>query len=250
MDGTPLNRDLLLENARALIASLESPETSDQQLETQIEVINNLRDNSLFNELGKMTREIHDSIMRFRMDNRIADLAETDIPDAKDRLEYVIEMTEKAANTAMGVIEGSTPLAEKLGGEASQLKAQWEKFRRRELSPEELRVMGNDVETFLDESERMTNTLLSGFTEILMAQDFQDLTGQIIRQVINLVNEIEHNLVQLVKIQGKSMAKEDKQKSAADEMKLDGPQVPGKETSDDVMKGQDDVDDLLASLGF
>ncbi len=249
MDGTPINRDLLLEKAKELVASLESADTSDHELEVHIDVINNLRDNSLFKELGKMTREIHDSITRFRMDNRIADLAQTDIPDAKDRLEYVIEMTEKAANTAMGVIEGSTPLAEKLGGEASQLKAQWEKFRKRELTPEELRVMGHDVETFFSESEEMTSTLLSGFTEILMAQDFQDLTGQIIRQVINLVNEIETNLVELVKIQGQSMAKEEPKKED-DAMKLDGPQVPGKETSNDVMKGQDDVDDLLASLGF
>mgnify|MGYP000135373872 CR=1 FL=1 len=249
MDGTPINRDLLLERAQALVASLESAETSDEQLESQIDELNNLRDNSLFKELGKMTREIHDSIMTFRMDNRIADLAEVDIPDAKDRLEYVIEMTEKAANTAMAVIEDSSPLAEKLGGEAQQLKTQWEKFRKRELSQDELREMGHDVETFFDESEQMTSKLLSGFTEIMMAQGFQDLTGQIIRQVIDLVHEIESNLVTLVKIQGENFVREEKLDSE-EETKLDGPQVPGKETSPDVMQGQDDVDDLLASLGF
>ena len=251
MDVTPINRDLLLEKAQALISSLESAETSDDQLESQIEEINSLKDNHLFQELGKMTREIHDSIMQFRMDSRISDLAETDIPDAKDRLEYVIEMTEKAANTAMSVIEEGSPVAEKLGAEASVLKAQWNKFRKRELSADELRAMGNDVEAFFDESELMMSKLLSGFTEILMAQDFQDLTGQIIRQVINLVNEIESNLVELVKIQGESQTKEAPEKAEQkEETKLDGPQVPGKETSNDVMKGQDDVDDLLASLGF
>jgi len=250
MESTPINRDLLLEKAQALISSLESAETSDEQLESQIEDINTLRDNHLFQELGKMTREIHDSIMKFRMDSRISDLAETDIPDAKDRLEYVIEMTEKAANTAMGVIEEGSPVAEKLGGEASVLKAQWQKFRKRELAPEELRAMGHDVEAFFDESEMMMSKLLSGFTEILMAQDFQDLTGQIIRQVINLVNEIETNLVELVKIQGENQSKESPQEQQPEETKLAGPQVPGKETSNDVMKGQDDVDDLLASLGF
>ncbi|VAW69667.1 Chemotaxis response - phosphatase CheZ [hydrothermal vent metagenome] len=250
MEDTAINRDLLLEKAEALVASLQLENTSDQQLEAQIEAVNNLRDNSLFQELGKMTREIHDSIMNFRMDTRIADLAETDIPDAKDRLEYVITMTEKAANTAMGVIEEGSPVAEKLGAQASVLKVQWEKFRKRELSADELRDMGNDVEAFFDESELMMSKLLSGFTEILMAQDFQDLTGQIIRQVINLVNEIETNLVGLIKIQGESLAPGEPQKAQSTEAKLDGPQVPGKETSDDVMKGQDDVDDLLASLGF
>ena len=139
-----------------------------------------------------------------------ADLAETDIPDAKDRLNYVIEMTEKAANTAMAVVEDSSPVAEKLSSQAGELKAQWAKFRARELSPEELRAMGHDVETFFTESEEMMSKLLSGFTEILMAQDFQDLTGQIIRRVINLVEEIEGNLVELIKIQGEHFVKEDK----------------------------------------
>jgi len=250
MEATPINRDLLLEKAQALMTSLESPETTDEQLEAQIDDINSLKDNQLFQELGKMTRDIHDSIMQFRMDSRISDLAETDIPDAKDRLEYVITMTEKAANTAMGVIEEGSPVAEKLGAQAGVLKAQWQKFRKRELSAEELRAMGHDVEEFFDESERMMSKLLSGFTEILMAQDFQDLTGQIIRQVINLVNEIENNLVDLIKIQGETQAKEDPKEKQDEASKLDGPQVPGKETSNDVMKGQDDVDDLLASLGF
>lgn len=250
MDVTPINRDLLLEKAQLLVSSLESPESSDEQLEGVIDEINNLRDNSLFQELGKMTREIHDSIMNFRMDSRISDLASVDIPDAKDRLEYVITMTEKAANTAMAVIEEGSPVAEKLGGQASELKSQWEKFRRREMSPEELRTMGHDVEGFFDESEQMMSKLLSGFTEILMAQDFQDLTGQIIRQVITLVNEIETNLVELIKIQGETQAREESETEPKEETKLEGPQVPGKETSGDVMKGQDDVDDLLASLGF
>ena len=251
MESTAINRDLLLEKTQALISSLESAETSDEQLESQIDDIHALKDNHLFQELGKMTREIHDSIMKFRMDSRISDLAETDIPDAKDRLEYVITMTEKAANTAMAVIEEGSPVAEKLGAEASVLKAQWQKFRKRELSADELRAMGHDVEAFFDESELMMSKLLSGFTEILMAQDFQDLTGQIIRQVINLVNEIETNLVALVTIQGENQITESEpQQKTSEETKLEGPQVPGKETSDDVMKGQDDVDDLLASLGF
>ncbi|MCW8934398.1 MAG: protein phosphatase CheZ [Gammaproteobacteria bacterium] len=250
MDATPINRDLLLEKAQALITSIESSETTDEQLELQIDDINSLKDNHLFQELGKMTRDIHDSIMQFRMDSRISDLAETDIPDAKDRLEYVITMTEKAANTAMGVIEEGSPVAEKLGNQASVLKAQWQKFRNRELSVDELRSMGHDVEEYFDESERMMSKLLSGFTEILMAQDFQDLTGQIIRQVINLVNEIETNLVELIKIQGEAQAKGESMEKHDEAKKLDGPQVPGKETTDNVMKGQDDVDDLLASLGF
>jgi chemotaxis protein CheZ len=247
----PIDKIALLEHARALITQLENESTSDAELCDTLDGIMALRDSTLFQELGKMTREIHESIMNFRMDSRINDLAQTDIPDAKDRLEYVITMTENAANTVMSVVERGTPVAEKLNEQSKHLNAQWQKFRRREMSPDELRTMGQEVENFFTESSAMMTELLSGFTEVLMAQDFQDLTGQIIRRVINLVNEIEGNLVALIRIQGESYVREDKKDKpkAEGETILEGPQVPGKE-SGDVMKGQDDVDDLLASLGF
>jgi chemotaxis protein CheZ len=246
-----LDRVALLQQARELVTMLENEATGDDDISKKLDSVMALRETTLFHELGKMTREIHESIMSFRMDSRITDLANTDIPDAKDRLEYVITMTEKAANTVLGVIERGTPLAEKLSEQARHLSGEWQRFRRREMSPDELRVMGHEVEKFLNESDAMMNSLLSGFTEVLMAQDFQDLTGQIIRRVINLVNEIEGNLVELIRIQGENFAREDKKEKplAEGETRLEGPQVPGKEAAD-VMRGQDDVDDLLASLGF
>lgn len=246
-----IDKAALLAYTQTLLAQLENDSTTDLELGDTLDDIMALRDSTLFLELGKMTREIHESIMNFRMDSRITDLAHTDIPDAKDRLEYVITMTEKAANTVLGVVERGTPVAEKLIEQSARLTSQWQKFRRREMGPDELRTMGQDVENFLAESSTMMTELLSGFTEVLMAQDFQDLTGQIIRRVINLVNEIEANLVQLIRIQGENYVRDDKKEktAAAGDTKLEGPQIPGKESSD-VMRGQDDVDDLLASLGF
>ena len=249
-DSNQLDKSAILEKAKRLVEMLESEQVEDAAIEANIDEIMNIRESSLFHELGKMTREIHDSIMNFRMDSRVSDLAHSDIPDAKDRLEYVIEMTEKSANTVLGVVEKGTPVAEKLSGQAKQLAEQWGRFRRRELSPDELKSMGIEVESFFNESEAMMTELLSGFNEVLMAQDFQDLTGQIIRKVINLVDEIESNLVELVRIQGEHKISEKVDAKKDEREALDGPQVPGKESSDDVMKGQDDVDDLLASLGF
>lgn len=248
MDNEPIDKQALLERTKALVSLLESDKVSDKELHSMLDDVITIREASLFNELGKMTREIHESIQNFRMDSRIADLANTDIPDAKDRLEYVITMTENAANKVLTVVEQSSPIAEKLSEQSRQLTTQWQKFRRREMDANELRIMGNDVENFFAESDTMMTNLLSGFTEVLMAQDFQDLTGQIIRKVINLVNEIEFNLVELIKIQGESYNREESKLTDA-ESDLQGPQVPGKE-SGDVMKGQDEVDDLLASLGF
>ncbi|MCW8955500.1 MAG: protein phosphatase CheZ [Gammaproteobacteria bacterium] len=243
-----IDKKLLLEKTKILVSLLESENSTDKELNSILDDVIATRETSLFNELGKMTREIHESIQNFRMDSRIADLANTDIPDAKDRLEYVITMTENAANKVMTVVEHSSPVAEKLSEQSRQLTKQWQKFRRREMDANELRTMGNEVENFFAESDTMMMDLLSGFTEVMMAQDFQDLTGQIIRKVINLVNEIESNLVELIKIQGENYSREEKKQSDT-ETKLEGPQIPGKESSD-VMKGQDEVDDLLASLGF
>ncbi len=248
METNQIDKQALLEKAKSLVSLLEAEDASDESLKSALDEMMALSETSLFHELGKMTREIHESIQNFRMDSRIADLAETDIPDAKDRLEYVITMTENAANTVLGVVERSSPLAEKLSEQSKNLNEQWQKFRRRELGANELREMGQDVESFFAESDRMMTDLLSGFTEVLMAQDFQDLTGQIIRRVINLVDEIESNLVELIKIQGENYQREEKVIEHTETV-LDGPQIPGKET-DEVMKGQDDVDDLLASLGF
>ncbi len=248
METNQIDKQALLEKAKSLVSLLEAEDASDESLKSALDEMMALSETSLFHELGKMTREIHESIQNFRMDSRIADLAETDIPDAKDRLEYVITMTENAANTVLGVVERSSPLAEKLSDQSRSLSEQWQRFRRRELDANELREMGQDVESFFAESDRMMTDLLSGFTEVLMAQDFQDLTGQIIRRVINLVDEIESNLVELIKIQGENYQREEKVVAQAETV-LDGPQIPGKET-DEVMKGQDDVDDLLASLGF
>ncbi|MDH5471830.1 MAG: protein phosphatase CheZ [Gammaproteobacteria bacterium] len=245
-----IDKSQLLEKAKNLVSLLEQNDPSNDDIELALSDIVTTGDSNLFHELGKMTREIHEAIMSFRMDSRIANLAKNDFPDAKDRLEYVITMTENAANKVLNVVEQGTPVAEKLSDQARHLSAQWGKFKRREMQGDELREMGSELESFFSESEQMMSQLLSGFTEVLMAQDFQDLTSQIIRKVIKLVDDVEANLVELIKIQGEHFvpARED-EKSADDRASLDGPQIPGKETGD-VMKGQDDVDDLLASLGF
>jgi chemotaxis protein CheZ len=86
-----------------------------------------------------------------------------------------------------------------------------------------------------------------------MAQDFQDLTGQIIGRVINLVSDVEDSLVEIIKIGGNRLSKSSPQKKEEEKKEeavaLDGPQVPGLESTTAV-SGQDEVDDLLSSLGF
>ncbi len=234
----------LLEKAKRLVASIEADdlETADKTLEE----LSDFSDSTLFREVGRLTRELHEAINGFLLDAKIADLAQREIPDASERLSYVIEMTERSANTTLNAVEASLPLADEIGEKAGQLSDEWDKFKGRKLSVDDFRILSDDLSTFLEVAKGHSQDLHKNLSEVLMAQDFQDLTGQIIRKVIALVTDIEDKLVQLVRISGSKLP-DSKYKSPSDV--LEGPVVPGIEQGD-VVHGQDDVDDLLSSLGF
>ena len=128
--------------------------------------------------------------------------------------------------------------------QANDLNEQWQEFTQRKLDAREFRELSQRLGNFLKESAATSSKLKNNFNDVLMAQDFQDLTGQIIRKVITLVHDIENKLVELVRISGSKLP--DKKH---DSHKLEGPVVPGVDQGD-VVSGQDDVDDLLSSLGF
>ncbi len=234
----------LLDKAKKLVSSIEANdlETADKTLEE----LSDFADSSLFRAVGRLTRELHEAINGFLLDAKIADLAQREIPDASERLSYVIEMTENSANTTLNAVEASLPLADEIGEKAGQLSDEWNKFKGRKLSVEDFRVLSDDLSSFLDLARGHSQGLHKNLSEVLLAQDFQDLTGQIIRKVITLVTDIEDKLVQLVRISGSKLP-ETKYKPKAET--LEGPVVPGVDQGD-VVHGQDDVDDLLSSLGF
>ena len=234
----------LLEKAKRLVASIEA----DDMIATDkvLEELSDFTDNTLFREVGRLTRELHEAINGFLLDAKIADLAQREIPDASERLSYVIEMTERSANTTLNAVEASLPLADELGNKAALLADEWDKFKGRKLSVDDFRTLSNDLSSFLEVASGHSQSLHKNLSDVLLAQDFQDLTGQIIRKVITLVTDIEDKLVQLVRISGSKLP-ETKYKS--DAHTLEGPVVPGVEQGD-VVHGQDDVDDLLSSLGF
>ena len=234
--------DKRLQQARALVIALEAGnETEASQI---LEGLTNRQGNELFLELGRLTRELHEAINDFVNDSRIADLAEREMPDASERLNYVISMTERSANTSLNAVEASLPLANELGCKADALFSDWTRFRERQLPIEEFRVLSHELGNFLQTVTGHAGQLHSKLSEVLMAQDFQDLTGQIIRQVIKLIHDVESKLVQLVRISGSQLPEKKKEPS-----KLEGPVIPGVDQGD-VLGGQDDVDDLLSSLGF
>ncbi len=116
-----------LQQARALVSSLEAGNEAD--VNQLLDTLGKLRESSLFHELGKLTRELHETINSFHLDARIADLTQKDIPDAKERLNYVITMTEQAANRTLDAVEQSLPLSTQLQERAAGLRAPWQQAR-------------------------------------------------------------------------------------------------------------------------
>ncbi|WP_144209916.1 protein phosphatase CheZ [Shewanella donghaensis] len=235
-----------LEQAQQLVKLLE-----DGKQEQADEVIRDLSaplQRELFDEVGKLTRQLHSSLNEFQLDTRLAELANTEIPDAKERLNFVIDMTEQAANKTMDAVEECLPLADTIISNIQSVTPMWDKLMRRDISLTEFKSLCHDVQHIMSHSEHDSNRLRELLNQILMAQDFQDLTGQMISRVIDLVREVECNLVSMLTIFGESAA-DSERVVEENNIEAEGP-ILNAETREDVVTGQDEVDDLLSSLGF
>ncbi len=244
------NKDKLSETisqTRALLSHLENNEIEDAQ--EMIDSFASQGDDELFIEIGKLTRSLHEALANFQMDSRITDLAANEIPDAKERLNYVIEKTEQAANKTMDKVESCTERSNTMAKDAEELLIEWKRLYDRQLEPGDFRKLCKKIEEHLQKNKNDADKLHGELNEVLMAQDYQDLTGQVIRQVITLVHDVEESMVHIIKMFG-SM---DGYNKAKDELVtkegVEGP-VVNIEKRNDVVQGQDEVDDLLSSLGF
>ncbi|PKM31563.1 MAG: protein phosphatase [Gammaproteobacteria bacterium HGW-Gammaproteobacteria-11] len=246
----------LKDNARQLVDYLEQGQYGEAIL--VIHAINQARDRGLYHEVGQLTRALHNAIVNFQIDttHALGDENETSkISDASDRLDYVVQLTDKAANRTMDLVESSAPIVSALGQEASVLRADWERLQRREMAAGEFRDLYRRIGEFLEKTETSSTEVSSQLNDILMAQDYQDLTGQVIKRVITLVHDVEESLVNLVRMAGhvNRMAGIDHAEQPVEAKKTsprgEGPQIHA-DTREDVVSGQDEVDDLLSSLGF
>lgn len=243
---------LSLSQAKALVAHLELNEISEANL--LVESANELTpaEDLVFVKVGELTRELHDALLSFQNDTRLIDMAGQDIPDAKDRLNYVIEMTDKAANKTMDAVDECLPIADKLIADLDAVKPNWQKLMKRDIALIDFKTLCHQVDGLIESSSVNAVVLRSSLTDILMAQDFQDLTGQMIRRVIDLVQEIELKLVSILKVcctDTENLEAIDDKNSTQKGIEAEGP-IMNAESRDDVVNGQDDVDDLLSSLGF
>ncbi len=251
----------LKECAKLLTEKLQSNQFEDASV--LIQTITQSRDRHIFQSVGRLTRGLHDAIVNFNVD---ADLTKeppkienSDIHDASNRLNYVIDLTQKAAEKTMDMVDEAAPIAMNLGQEATSLRDEWARLKRREMSLDEFRLLYDRMDSFLAQMVTGTEQLSKNLQDIVLEQGFQDLTGQVLKRVIGLINEVEKDLVSLVRIAGQveeiTGLTEDREQVAHDmeimhkrKTEAEGPQI-NKERAD-VVAGQDEVDDLLSSLGF
>lgn len=203
----------------------------------------NAQSNAMIAQIGQMARSLHDTLRELGLDKEIQK-ATASIPDARDRLNYVATLTQQAAERVLNATDAAQPLVEKMEVEAHRLSKQWELLFEKKLDVDKFKALVTQTHAFLYEVPKQTKATNAYLMEIMMAQDFQDLTGQVIKKIIAVTQEMEQQLLSLLlESAPESVRKE------FDTGLLNGPVInPNGRT--DVVTNQDQVDDLLASLGF
>jgi chemotaxis protein CheZ len=242
-----LSGHISLEQAKLLVKCLENNE--QEQADNIIAEIQNPTNSELFASIGRLTRQLHDSLVSFQLDSRLNDLATADIPDAKERLNYVIKRTEEAANKTMDAVESIFPVVSSIQGQVKGVDPRWQKLMNNELSLAEFKHLCIDIDSLLKTTSVESERIHKLMTDVLMAQDFQDLTGQVIRKVIDLVREVEDSLIGMLTAFGMNETSTEPSLPKLGDNLVEGP-IVNTEQRDDVVSDQVDVDDLLSSLGF
>ncbi|HEX8964640.1 MAG TPA: protein phosphatase CheZ [Rhodocyclaceae bacterium] len=196
-----------------------------------------------FNKIGHMARQLHDSLRQLGYDKMLQDSANR-MPDTRERLTYIAQMTEQAASRVLNATDVAKPLQDALLAESEALGARWERMFANQLSVDEFKALAADSRAFFAGAPAKIKGTNAQLTEIMMAQDFQDLTGQVIKKVVEMVQGLEG---QLLKVLIEVMPED--RRAAAPEGLMNGPVVNAAGRSD-VVTSQAQVDDLLESLGF
>ena len=264
------NNTQRIQMAQDYITQLQLGE--NQQAENLLQEINQLNtkpsDQDLYSRVGKLTRDLHDSMSSFMNDTRIHMMTNEDMPDARQRLQHVVDLTEQSAHTTMTLIENSNPLLSQLRERATVLQQQLHSYKNKQRVNNTLSndkpgdagqerngsmYLNEEIDAFLHLVSSSSKNITKNLNEIMLAQNYQDLTGQVIQRVSTLVQEVENNLLILLQSGNEQIATEQLDVNIKSKENKNnrgyGPAVPGV-SKGDVLHSQEEVDDLLSSLGF
>jgi chemotaxis protein CheZ len=197
----------------------------------------------VFAQVGQMTRNLHNLLCELGYDKALNDVAK-ELPDNRDRLNYIAAMTAQAAERTLNAAEAAQPIQSELGSSATLLADGWDKLFAKQLGVAEFKDLVQNTRAYLKTVPAQTGATNAQLMEIIMAQDFQDLTGQVIKKILTAAQNLEKELVNLLL----ETTPEDR-RHAALPGRLEGPVINASSRSD-VVASQEQVDDLLESLGF
>lgn len=197
----------------------------------------------IFQRVGSLTRRLHDALRELGYDKKVEN-AVNSLPDARARLSYIAKMTEQAADRALSAVERGQAELSNAQGKNERILNSWEKLFAKQLSLEDFKQLAIATQAHLKQMDQHLKAANSQFIEVMMAQDFQDLTGQVIQKIATLAQTLEEQLVQLLL----DTTPPDRRGEATSGW-MNGPVINGEGRSD-VVTNQAQVDDLLESLGF
>jgi len=190
----------------------------------------------VFQQLGTITRLLHDTMQQLGVMPKLQTATEG-LPDARSRLSYIATKTADAANKVLNTVDAAK-------NEHRQISESTRSIGQLIVADPVKAVASGAVMNFVHEVERSTKRIDDHLTDIMMAQDFHDLTGQVVAKVVTLANDLEDSLVKLlIQVVPEGVREQ------VDPSVLNGP-VVNPEGRTDVVSDQGEVDDLLASLGF
>lgn len=190
----------------------------------------------VFMQLGALTRLLHDTLQQLGVMPNLQ-MAADGLPDARSRLAYIAEKTAAAADKVLTSVDRAKEEHQAIADQTRALAAS--------LTADPVRAVASGaVYNFVSEVEARTQRIDQHLTDIMLAQDFHDLTGQVVAKVVRLANDLEDSLVKLL-----VQVVPPEQREKVDLSVLNGP-VVNAEGRTDVVSNQGEVDDLLASLGF
>jgi chemotaxis protein CheZ len=237
--------------AAATPAAVEAPaqatavtESSGFASASADETLEDQSDKPMYARLGGIVRMLHDSMRELGYDRSLQEVA-SQIGDAQGRLEFVATLTEQAANKVLNAIDIGMPAQDVLSGKAKDIGGRWDQLFAGKLSIEEFKALASDSRNFATTVSDSAETEKGRMLEIMMAQDFQDITGQLIKKIVGITAIAERELAQLLRDNAppELLTNVNENKEKPTEL-MAGPAADGSALV------QNDVDDLLDSLGF
>jgi chemotaxis protein CheZ len=216
-------------------SALESDAETDLAAEDQ-------SDKPMYERLGGIVRMLHDSLRELGYDRSLSNVA-NQINDAQGRLNHVASLTEQAANKVLNAVDTCMPAQDTLGKKAQDMDKRWAQLFEGKLSVDEFKSLAGDSKQFASTVMEATEAEKARLLDIMMAQDFQDITGQLIKKIVVITNTVEHELAQLLRDNAPPEVKAAMAEPKPVEL-MQGPSAPG------TAMAQDDVDSMLADLGF